>query len=294
MILSVAIITRNRPEMLDRCIESILTQSEEPEEIVVVDSSDIPPERTTRSKPVRIRIMFRYLPGRSIPEARNEAVRRVAGQIIFFLDDDCVAGKDCIRTAKEFFRTNRNCDILAGHIENALPGQPAACVQQAYYDRWLREITGNPARITRIDGGCIPGFDIVAMKRQVAQAFPFSTGMAYGLDEDIEFSRRVISAGKRVYYHPELLAFHANRRNFRQLAERTFKTGMANRQTERMTDISMNDVPHPVPLAEFFRIARRNSRKLAFINRIEYWGMLMTNPVFYRLGRWSFRFRKIL
>jgi len=87
---TVAIITRNRPRLLEECLYSISTATYPRKEILVVDSSS--PRLARKMENLAREYQCRYVHesrrGRVI--ARNTALRESKGEIIAFVDDDCV------------------------------------------------------------------------------------------------------------------------------------------------------------------------------------------------------------
>lgn len=87
-LVSVIIVTRNRPEMICRCLEHLSQQTYELFETIVVDgSSDQQTERLVRQYPS---VQYIYLPGgkNKMTFARNLGIRAAQGEIITFIDDD--------------------------------------------------------------------------------------------------------------------------------------------------------------------------------------------------------------
>lgn len=86
--LSVAVLTRNRPESLDACLESLRQQSVQPCEIVVSDDSE--PSHQAAVCAVAERWNCRYVPGprRGLYANRNSAASACAGTHIRTVDDD--------------------------------------------------------------------------------------------------------------------------------------------------------------------------------------------------------------
>lgn len=86
--LSFAVVTRNRPESLERALRSLRSQSEQPWEVVISDDSDI----TYRSSVERIAREFdcRYLDGprRGLYANRNSVALACRGSHIRSTDDD--------------------------------------------------------------------------------------------------------------------------------------------------------------------------------------------------------------
>lgn len=94
---SVVIITRNRPQMVQDCLEHLRKQTVSPGEIIVVDSStgeDTQAELDGYPEVVRLRIPD----GRNnMPQARNLGIEHARGEIIAFIDDDSMVREGWLR-----------------------------------------------------------------------------------------------------------------------------------------------------------------------------------------------------
>jgi len=110
---SVVICTKNREQDLKTCVDSIISQTHMPDEIVIVDSSDNDLTRllVTQYKNNHV-IPVRYihtLPG--LTKQRNIGIKKSNGTIIAFLDDDVILDKDYF---KEIIRCFMISDKIAG------------------------------------------------------------------------------------------------------------------------------------------------------------------------------------
>lgn len=96
--ISVIIATRNRPHDLIRCVESILSQTLLPDELIIVDDSDVLEVKPKLESLDGInKLSFKYLTGRShIAIARNMGVDNASGDIIMIADDDTILDKNYI------------------------------------------------------------------------------------------------------------------------------------------------------------------------------------------------------
>jgi len=86
---SVIIPTHNRPELLKRAINSVLAQTYQDFEIIVVDDGDISAEDIVKSfSDSRIRFIRHETPHRGGSATRNTGIQNATGEFIAFLDDD--------------------------------------------------------------------------------------------------------------------------------------------------------------------------------------------------------------
>lgn len=86
--ISVALVTRNRPESLERCLKSLRSQTIQPFEVIVSDDSD--PEFAAETKAVVKRWKCEYITGprRGLYANRNYAALACNGTHIRTMDDD--------------------------------------------------------------------------------------------------------------------------------------------------------------------------------------------------------------
>ncbi|MBV9998715.1 MAG: glycosyltransferase family 2 protein [Verrucomicrobia bacterium] len=88
MILSVALVTRNRPEQLERCLRSLSAAAEPPEEVVVSDDSDEAFAPSTREVAETFGCRYVRGPRRGLYANRNHAASQCRGTHVRTVDDD--------------------------------------------------------------------------------------------------------------------------------------------------------------------------------------------------------------
>jgi glycosyltransferase involved in cell wall biosynthesis len=108
--ISVIICTKNRPQGVLECVDSVRDQSSLPSEIVIVDGSDEDGLEALLTKHYGADTRIKYVRSEgSLPHKRNLGVRKSSGEIILFLDDDIVLTKDFIKEILSVFN-NPNLD----------------------------------------------------------------------------------------------------------------------------------------------------------------------------------------
>ncbi|MHC5610270.1 MAG: glycosyltransferase family 2 protein [Nostoc sp.] len=88
ILLSIALVTRNRPESLDRCLKSLRSESIQPFEVIISDDSD--PEFASKTKAVAESWNCQYIigPQLGLYANRNYAALACKGTHIRTMDDD--------------------------------------------------------------------------------------------------------------------------------------------------------------------------------------------------------------
>src|SRR5262249_28789308 len=114
ILMSVVIPTLDRPELLRRCVESLLVQTMEPQSFEIIVVADGPSKTTKatvfelRDSPAISELRYFELPFRCGPAAaRNYGWRSARGAIIAFTDDDCIAQPTWLETGRTGLEDSR-------------------------------------------------------------------------------------------------------------------------------------------------------------------------------------------
>jgi glycosyltransferase involved in cell wall biosynthesis len=110
MKISVVVVTRNRIRDCNETVESLLKQTVQPEEIIVVDSGSLAPFVYDHPKVKVIRTSSEI--GLSL--SRNLGVRASKGDVVAFIDDDAIADEDWV---KGISNSIQNADIVGGPVK---------------------------------------------------------------------------------------------------------------------------------------------------------------------------------
>src|SRR4051812_34264064 len=89
ILLSIALVTRNRPKSLERTLQSLRIQKIWPHEVVISDDSDIE-AAIKQNKRLALLYACKYIkgPGRGLYANRNFAAKHCSGTHIRTMDDD--------------------------------------------------------------------------------------------------------------------------------------------------------------------------------------------------------------
>jgi glycosyltransferase involved in cell wall biosynthesis len=101
MRVSVIIPTRNRAKLLNKCLAKLLPQVDQKDEVIVVDnaSRDIT-KKIVSSYKEKSPIKYLFEPSIGPSFARNLGISKAKGEILAFLDDDCMVASDWLGQIK--------------------------------------------------------------------------------------------------------------------------------------------------------------------------------------------------
>jgi glycosyltransferase involved in cell wall biosynthesis len=226
-LVTVAIPTHNRLEVLPEVLDALDAQQDAPEfEVLVVDdgSTDGTDEHLA-ARAARHPLRWFRQENRGPAAARNRAVAEARGSRIAFLGDDTVPAPDWL-AAHERAHARRE-------------GDPKLAV--IGYTGWHRRIRRTPFLDYLNDRGLQFGYALIADRENVPFNFfytsnlslrrerlleePFDEGFPYPAWEDIEAAWRLTRRGLRIVYEPAATAAHDHPTDFARFAARQEKAG---------------------------------------------------------------------
>ena len=288
--LSVIVLTRNRRELLERCLRAVAEQDEPPEEIVVVDTGSTDGTRewlAQRAAEPGPALVVRHWQEGSFAEARNEGVRAARGGLIAMLDDDCEPRPGW---AVAIRRGLAEYDALGGLV---VPGDES--IIPHWWPRelnWLVGLSGPEQFRPNYGNIHYPSTSNLAARREVFESVPFRAveadfrqGYVYaGGREDAQFWREARLAHFRTFCDPDCVVRHhipATRFGWRELVRRAVADGRMFWLRERNEDYVQHATAEILTLDMRWlgRVLSADSRGLrsesadAWLN-ISYWAWL--------------------
>lgn len=164
MKISVIIPTYNRAELVCQAIDSVLSQKEQADEIIVVDDGSTD-ETQARLNFFADNIKIISQPNRGISSARNAGIKAAQFEWLAFLDSDDLWKPDKLKKQKDFLQQNSDYQICYTDEE------------WRKNDQWI-----NPKKVHHKHGGwiydyclprCIISASSVLMHRHVFETFGF-------------------------------------------------------------------------------------------------------------------------
>jgi GT2 family glycosyltransferase len=202
--ISVAIATRDRPQALARCLESLRANRVQPAEVVVADQSSGP---ETRSVVAAAGARWVEAGGNGLAGGQNAAFRHATMPLIAVLDDDCVADSGWIEQLERAFAADPELALLGGRVL-ALPAAGERAFAVASRTSTKRREFSRPSAPWQVGSG-----NNFALRRDWFERVgggderlgPGTPGQG-ALDIDLFY--RVLRAGGRALYDPEAIVRH--------------------------------------------------------------------------------------
>lgn len=229
---TVIVCTRNRPEHLERCLESLAALRTPPAEILVVDNapSDDATRRVCERHPVRY--VREPIPGQT--RARNRGLVESTGDVVAFTDDDCAVDARWLDGLGGAFGDPLVMAVTGytGPVELEHHAQYLFEVHGGF-DRHPEAIVFDPLVLTPIAGAASAGAGANMLFRRTlfariglfAESLGPGTPARAGDDKDVFY--RVLAAGYRIAYDPARIVWHRHRGDWAALLDALEDYGIA-------------------------------------------------------------------
>lgn len=131
--ISVVIPTCDRPKYLAEALESVLRQTSQPEEILIIDNGRIPVDETVLPNSELIRVI-RALPRFGVSQARNLGAISARYDFISFLDDDDSWDANYLDGVRRT-QIESGADIILGRLRDNNSMQPLSGKQAVFENK---------------------------------------------------------------------------------------------------------------------------------------------------------------
>jgi glycosyltransferase involved in cell wall biosynthesis len=219
---SVVVCTRDRPDSLQQCLQSLSRCCPLPTEVVVVDNC--PTSDATRHLAKRhphVHYVLEPQPGLDV--ARNTGIRHTQGSIVAFVDDDVTVHPDWVARLRESFSDPDVMAVTGLVLPAELETEAQVLFEQHWgFNRGYHVLTFDSEYFRKLKPWGVPtwhfgaGANMAFRREAFALVGDFDVRLdvgAAGCSGDSEFWYRLLAEGYRCRYDPRVTAFHYHRRD---------------------------------------------------------------------------------
>jgi GT2 family glycosyltransferase len=193
---SVVIPTCNRLDLLARCLDSLDSKlqgvTEGQYEVVVTDDAHAQPaEDLIKTKYPTVRWV--QGPARGPAANRNCGAKASRGEWVAFIDDDCVASTDWIKSLLQVIETG-TLDVIEG--KTVIPEK----IDNPFYHG-----------VENLEGGSYWSCNLAFQRERFFSIGGFDEDFSYAVAEDMELAHRFTKSKFRAKFCPEALVYHPMR-----------------------------------------------------------------------------------
>jgi len=222
--ISVVVVTKNRFSDLSHCLGSILSNSEKPYEIIIVDNNSSDQTRQLATGLLRnsqIPVIYCKYVGSGYPKIYNKGLSLAKGDWIAVIDDDCVAHQDWIKQINFSIEKHRP-DVIMGWCDTYYSDNVYSLSTLLFDNEWKeRSIKGDQV----IDFEILDNKNIVYKKKFLSEYnLKYDESRAdveLGAAEDCDLGIQVQEAGGKAVCNKKILVWHKDPQNFLWLINKT-------------------------------------------------------------------------
>lgn len=214
--ISVVISTRDRAEVVPRCVASVLRSHYPSFELLVVDqNANAGTEDALRGFQADARFHYVRSETRGLAAGRNLGIGLARGQLIACTDDDCEAPPDWLSRMAAALRQGERIALVFGNVRPGSHDRAAGFVPGYLLDR--PSLARSIREEHRADGmsGCM-GLKRVVWEQLGGFDEMLGAGSAFRAAEDMDFAIRALLAGFWVHATPHVEVTHHGFRSWEE------------------------------------------------------------------------------
>jgi GT2 family glycosyltransferase len=207
MRLSLILATYGRADELSRCLETLSTQEDRNFEVLVMDQNpdDRLVDTITHYQDRGVEIRHERLPKPGLSEARNQGLRKAAGDVIGFPDDDCWYEPRTVACIRRAFAADASlAGVVADWVEQTTAGGNA---------HRNSDLTLSLAAWRNFRGGAASSISLFLKRTLLLDLHGFDdrlgVGKWYGAAEETDLVLRALTMGARIKREDQARIHHA-------------------------------------------------------------------------------------
>jgi GT2 family glycosyltransferase len=208
---SVVIPTRNRWQNLVHNLGSILSQTRQPDEVIVVDNASKDETReVVKAVKKNSNLQLKYIQEKKVgyPYIYNRGLREATYKWVAFLDDDCVAATDWFNNIYQCIKTHQDAVAILGYSQPLNLDNSLVIADYFYKQLGLLKIKEN----------LVQDYEILDSKNIIYnQSFLSRQGLSFdeslvkkgnGSSEDCDLGMQIQQAEGKAVYCPQIKVLH--------------------------------------------------------------------------------------
>lgn len=220
MRVSIVVTVLNEGHTVSRLLNSTLLQSENPDEILIIDGgSDDGTVRIIEHYQKKSSKIKQVIEKGSIAHGRNTGIEMAKNDLIAMIDAGCVADKDWLKKITEPF-TNKDIDMVAGFYE---------MVAITSFQKALAPFVGIPS--SRFSGSFLPSARSMAFKRSLWVKVGGFCEKVDRAGEDTLFNYEVLKTGAKIARVKDAIVYWEVPKTLREAAKKFYYYARGDAQT---------------------------------------------------------------
>ena len=219
--ISIAIATRDRPDVLARLLDALAASEPRPREILIADQSAGPQSERIARERARGEVEIHYLRDdrAGLGVAQNRAFSHAQCPIIAVIDDDCVPASGWLAAIAERFDAHNELGAVTGPVLPLPADDPKLVPVSSRRSPLVRTFLGRhvPWEVGSGNNFAVRREWLDAVRGNDERLGPGSPGQG-GVDMDLFY--RLLRAGARIRYEPDSVVYHAQVTTKERLARR--------------------------------------------------------------------------
>lgn len=205
---SVIITTRNRPENLKLCIESLLKTNYPNKEIIVVDQSQNNASECIVHVLNSSIIRYFHIKSKGVSIGKNFAVNNSLHPILCFTDDDCIVPSDWLIQIAKCYKPRPNISAIFGQVLSKTDNPSVSkTVGQFVFDKIRTYSSLPPGNLPRLNGNNWSIKKAAFLKTGGFKHWLGPGSIGYGAEE-YELMFRLLSKQYEIVAEPKIYIYH--------------------------------------------------------------------------------------
>ncbi len=229
--LAVMIITKNRYDQLTNTLNSLVIQSKDINEVLIIDSSSNVNKALIDRFSKILTINHITEPPSGFGVARNTALYACKSDIIATIDDDAIADTSWAKKILKAHKKN-NAVAIQGRIICSPISSAIAKVEQIRLDKWLLGNMNYQGGLTTLSTKNVS----FKVKELIKNGIKFEENPLFGKygSEDLDIANKILTKDKSIAYDSDIKIYHQERQNIIAYIKQQVRKGYSNAVLDRV------------------------------------------------------------